>query len=177
MAEFILFSTTEAVIQMLWDIALAFYIIQISLIYFSFLFVTGGLFTYWATSRLAPLNHFTEPQSELIVVPLQLLATILWARFIIVYYDIPRNFQFRMAIGILSTVFMVTGELLTAAILYAEDSAGWLWERNYLEAALFAGLLVAFCFMPAWMMILEIRHPFPKETGHGHENKSPFNAM
>ncbi|KAH8896179.1 hypothetical protein GQ53DRAFT_743494 [Thozetella sp. PMI_491] len=177
MAESMLFSTTEAVIEVLWDIVLAFYIIKISFIYFILIFFTGALLSFWTTTRLAPINHLIAPQSELVVLPLQLLATALWARFIIKYYEIPRSLQFRLAIGILSTVFMIIAELLGAVVLYVEGSEGWLWERDYRAAILFAGLLVAFCFMPAWMMALEIRYPKLKETNHGHENKSLFNAV
>ncbi len=102
-----------------------------------------------------PINHFTLPQSELVVIPLQLIFIILWARFNIAYYEIPRNPHFRLAIGGLSLLLMVIAEFITVCFLYVEGFTGLIWELDYKAAAGFAGLLVAFGSMPAWLMFLE----------------------
>jgi hypothetical protein len=171
----ILFETTTSVFELLWDIALALFIIRLAFFYFCF---TGGVVIVWfIIAELMPLNHLTQPQFELITLPIWLLAVTLWARFIIVTYEIPRVGGFRLAIGALALVFMLSAELVGGVILYEKGYAAWIWEANPLAAGLGAAVLVLYALMPWLLMRLEQETDEMGETYHGHENKPIFAAV
>jgi len=174
---FVLFETTESVIEILWDIALAFFVIKLAFIYFLTSFVSGVALSWLVTSQWAkPVRHLTTPQSELVIVPFLFLLTVCWSRFLIVHYDIPRVVTFRGSIGALALVFMVAAECLTGLALYEEGYGDWIFETDWNAGLAFGGLLALFGAMPLIMMALE--HPtYFEETWHGHEKKSIVEAV
>lgn len=167
----ILFETSTSVFELLWDIALALFIIRLSFFYFLLSFVTGSLITYFRIARLQPINHLTQPQSELITLPLFLLFNTLWARFIVVYYEIPRVGGFRLAIGGLALSFMMLAELAGGVYLYEKGWNEWIWETDLLAGGLGASVLLLFGLMPFLLMAIESTTDEIGETYHGHENK------
>jgi hypothetical protein len=173
----ILFETSTSVFELLWDIALAFFIIRLSFFYFAFSFTTGLLITYFRLSRLQPINHFTQPQSELITLPLFLFFNTLWARFIIANYEVPRVGGFRLAIGGLALVFMLMGELIGGMVMYEKGWTEWIWETDYVAGGLGAGVLLLFGLMPFLLMGIEGQTDEMGETYHGHENKPIVDAV
>jgi hypothetical protein len=106
----ILFETSTSVFELLWDIVLAIFVIRIAFVYTLLSFGSGALIAWFRIAQLMPINHLTQPQSELITLPFWLLAITLWARFIIVTYEIPRVGGFRLGIGMLALVFMLFAE-------------------------------------------------------------------
>jgi hypothetical protein len=178
MAGLILFETTESVIEILWDIALAVFIIRISLVYFLLAFTTGTLASYLLCTRLLPVNHLTTPQSELAVAPVMLILAAVWARAVIVYFEIPRVRGFRLAIGGLAAALLALSEAAVALVLYEEGVGGWILETDRKAGAVFGALLLAYGLMPTMLMALERRSPYEvAETTHGHEKKSVLNAV
>jgi hypothetical protein len=173
----ILFETSTSVFELLWDIALALFIIRISFFYFLLSFASGALITFFRISRLQPINHLTQPQSEIICLPLFLIFNTLWARFIIVNYEVPRVGGFRLAIGGLALGFMLVGELLGGVWMYEKGWTEWIWETDLLAASLGAGVLVLFALMPLLLMALEGETDEIRETYHGHENKPVVAAV
>jgi hypothetical protein len=167
----ILFETSTSVFELMWDIALALFIIRLSFYYFALSFLTGLLITYFRLSRLQPINHLTQPQSELITLPLFLLFNTLWARFIVVNHEVPRVGGFRLAIGGLGLVFMLITELAGGVVMYEKGWAEWIWETDLLAGGLGAGVLLLFGLMPFLLMGIEGVTDEIGETYHGHENK------
>jgi len=167
----ILFETSTSVFELLWDIALALFIIRLSFFYFALSFTTGLLITFFRLSRLQPINHLTQPQSELITLPLFLIFNTLWARFIVVNYEVPRVGGFRLAIGGLALVFMLAAELAGGVFMYERGWTEWIWETDYLAGGLGAGVLLLFGLMPFMLMGIEGKTDELEETYHGHESK------
>lgn len=174
----ILFETTESVIEVLWDIVLAIYIIRVAFAYFLLNFLSGLGLVYLSSHHLTPVIELTTPQSELVLAPFLLLSSIIWARFIIVYYEVPRVWGFRIASGVAALVFLATTSLfVTTPILYLEGHAGWIWETDKKAGLALGGLLAAYTFMLVIEMAFENRgelsaKPGTARTSHGHEEKS-----
>lgn len=160
MAGHYLFETTDSVIEILWDVARAFFIVRIAWAYFCLTFATGTLLSWVICKhqgRLLPVSkqHLTTPETELMLVPLQAVIGIIWARYIVVAYEIPRVAWFRLAIGGLASSFLFTAEALLGFLLYEEGYGNWIWETNGKAWLAFAGLLGAFALVPTAMMGFE----------------------
>ncbi|KAK4193304.1 hypothetical protein QBC35DRAFT_481176 [Podospora australis] len=100
----ILFETTESVIEVLWDVALAFFVVRLAFIYALLTFGTTALLSYVLLPQLQFANgsaHFA-PQ-----VLLNLAASVMWARYTVAKYEIPRVVGFRLAIGVLAAVLVL----------------------------------------------------------------------
>jgi hypothetical protein len=173
----VLFETTESVIEVLWDIALAFFIVRIALVYFLLNFGSGILLSYLAYTQLTPVTHLTTPQSELVLIPFLLLSSALWARFIIASYEIPRAGGFRLATGVVALLMMLAAEALIGFVMVEEGRAEWIYEIDYKAGVAFGLLLLAYTFMPLIQMFFEERVDRIKKTWHGHEEKSVTAAV
>jgi hypothetical protein len=163
----LLFETSASVFEIMWNIALTLFIIRISFVYCTLTFLTGCLLTYLRTThaqQLPILNSLVSPLSLVIM-------TALWAKVVIVYYEIPRVRGFRLAIGLLALFFMVVTEAVVGLVTYEE---GWsrgnrVWKEEVLNAV--QGVLVfgVFALMPLLMMAFEGVTDEMAETYHGHE--------
>jgi hypothetical protein len=173
----ILFETSTSVFELLWDIALALFIIRLAFFYFLLSFGTGCIIAYFRISQLQHIQLLTQPQSELITLPIWLLFFALWARFMIVNYEIPRVGGFRLAIGALALVFMLAAELLGGIVMYEKGWTEWVWETDPLAASMGAVTLLLFGLMPLLLMVFEAETDELGETSHGHENKPIISAV
>lgn len=156
MTNLILFETTESVIELLWDIALAFFIVRLAFIYFILTFLSGIAITYLPLA--APL-----------LAPLLLLSSALTASFTVSQWEVPAVAGFRLAIGGVAGVFMavVVGVGMWEAGLGASGEMGW---------GMMMGLLGGFVVMPGLLMGFE-RREGRGETWHGHEEKRIGDAV
>jgi len=167
----IIFETTTSVFELLWDIALTIFIIRIAFVYFALTYMSSLFLTYLRLTRLQPMNHLTAPTAEVLTLPFYLLAIALWARTIIVYYEIPRVGGFRIAIGIVASIFMLLAELIGGLVLWGEGMQEWIWESNIVGAGMGIASLVLFSVMPLWLMQFEAKTDEMGESKHGHEKK------
>ncbi|EFX03436.1 hypothetical protein CMQ_364 [Grosmannia clavigera kw1407] len=140
----VVFESTESVIEILWDIALAVFVIRLAFIYVALTAVVVVLFG-WATSGLLPLSvHLPDALAKAIaacspsvsaasaertltIVALVLPAVAipaLCARLVNGYYRIPRVASYRLAIGLMSLVYVVLGSLLASLVLPAHMRHG-----------------------------------------------------
>ncbi|KAJ2905114.1 hypothetical protein MKZ38_006360 [Zalerion maritima] len=173
---FVLFETTESVIEVLWDIALAFFITRLAFIYFLSFFLSGALLSYLIASQVLSVRHLTTPQSELLLVPLLVILAACWSRFLISHYEIPRVAAFRASIGLLATFMVVGAEFVTGCVLYEEGYGDWIFETDMNAGLAHGGILLMYAAMPLVMMYYE--HPESLEsTYHGHEKKSVVDAV
>ncbi|KAM3085705.1 hypothetical protein ACMFMG_002770 [Clarireedia jacksonii] len=166
----ILFETSASVFELMWDIALFLFIVRIAFFYFILTFASSLFHTFIRTSNVAAYNHLTPPV-ELSAFPWQLIFIMLWARYTIVVCEIPRVPGFRIAIGILASIYMVMAELILGVILRKEGRTEWIWDRDFLGAGLGLLSLLVFAMMPYLLMMLEKGEKRNEETNHGHEKK------
>ncbi|TPX16744.1 uncharacterized protein E0L32_003685 [Thyridium curvatum] len=156
MQNMVLFETTESVIEVLWDVALAFFVTRLALVYFAVVFVPTCLISYLATCNDGSLLHRANIAG---VVAAQLLVTALAARGVVVHFQLPHLKSLRLAIGGVALGFMLGARALVAA-------AGWsLFVGGGRSTAL---LLAVFAAMPALMMALERNPAKHLEEGDYH---------
>jgi hypothetical protein len=173
----ILFETSTSVFELLWDIALALFIIRLAFFYFLLSFISGCAIAYFRISQLQWIQLLTQPQSELLTLPVWLLFMTLWARWIIVNYEVPRVGGFRLAIGGVALVFMLVAELLGGVLMYEEGWTEWVWETDPAAAGLGAVVLLLFGLLPLFLMAIEPETDEMGEPYHGYESKPITNAL
>lgn len=176
----ILFETTDAVIEILWDIALAVFILRLAFIYFLLTFVSGAAmvylaYTYYPQPPPSSAHSLATPQSGVALAPFLVSSFVLWAHLVVSRYEIPRVTGFRLATGAAALLFMVLADAVVGLGLWTEGYGQWAAERIGLG---FFGLLAAFALMPTVLMPFEAKAGGKREkTWHGHEEKSIVDAV
>lgn len=175
----VLFETSESVIELLWDIALAFFILRIALAYFALVFASSILLSYALSDHLVPTTLLspTLAHSELLALGSQALLMAFWARFAVVYFEVPRVLGFRLAIGFVAAAFLFAAEALVAFCASEQGLGGWMSGMEPAARLTWLGLLAAFALLPSLMMAAE--KPVVDEcekchytaTSHGQEKK------
>ncbi|KAK3382904.1 hypothetical protein B0T24DRAFT_602949 [Lasiosphaeria ovina] len=175
----VLFETTESVIEVLWDIALAFFIVRIGFIYFAANFATGVALAWLASSSTTTTTttYLTQLTSTLPVWLLLATASVTaWTRLLVVRYEIPRALGFRLAIGMAGLLFMAGADALVALVLYGQGTLAATLADARADAA--AGLALAlFALMPLVQMPFERAEGEELSHGHGHGRKSVVDAV
>jgi hypothetical protein len=144
----ILFETSASIFELIWDIALAIFIIRISLVYCTLAFLTSWAFAYIRASPILAINI-----SGSLYFPMYILALALISRFLIKSHEIPRVLSFRLVIGLLGTFFMVFADMVSGLIVYEEGWGGWAWRTSGTDIAEGLVGLAVFGLMPAaWML-------------------------
>ncbi|KAJ4421018.1 hypothetical protein N0V85_000363 [Neurospora sp. IMI 360204] len=171
----LVFETTDSIIEVLWDIALAFFVIRISFYYFLLTFLSSLLLGYLAYAELLPITTFahflstsaSDPLNNRIL-PLTILLTItsaIWAHLILRHYEVPRVAHFRLAICSMALAFMVSAEMVVAFVLYEEGYGGWVWEEMKSVAGVaWGGWMVMYAVMPVLLMGVERRMEEKREA-------------
>ncbi|GKT54947.1 hypothetical protein ColTof4_08194 [Colletotrichum tofieldiae] len=157
-----LFETTDSVVEILWDIAIVFFIVRIALSYFFLTFTTSTLLS-WAVcvyqQRQAPLSQqqhgLGTPQPDLVLIPLQAAVGAVFARYVVVAHDVPRVAWFRLAVGGLAAAFLAGAEAVLGFVLYAEGYGDWIREADGRCWIAVLGGLGIFAVMPAVLMAVE----------------------
>ncbi|KAK0746076.1 hypothetical protein B0T18DRAFT_390580 [Schizothecium vesticola] len=88
------FETTDSIIEILWDLALAFFVLRLGLIYL--------LLNALSATALFLLSHydiFPVPPPPTTTLLYLALAAALWTRLLVVRYEVPRVGLFRLGIG------------------------------------------------------------------------------
>ncbi|KAK0731811.1 hypothetical protein B0H67DRAFT_87861 [Lasiosphaeris hirsuta] len=155
--SWIIFDTTESVIEVLWDVALAVFVARIALFYAALNLGTAALaleLTPYLARALAALGAAESPllmrlggsNTLPLALPL-LLGSAVWARCLVVYYEIPRVRGFRVAIGVVAVgVMLVVGEVLKAM---------GMWGGYAVDDGVLAAMLGGCALMPLGEMVLE----------------------
>lgn len=146
--------TTEAVIEVIWDIVLAFFIIRISIVYAILNFTIWAIFSYLASNGYLFTPLLSPSNSEFLAVSLRFMLVVLSAWFVEFHYEIPLVYWFRLAIGGLSLLLMALAEFLaTWTSTQASDATK---ETNAtIKVRLFEPImLAAILLMPAGQVIL-----------------------
>jgi len=182
----IIFETTESVIEILWDVALAFFASRIALIYFALSFTSAALLGYSFPLLLDLLNNNLPltPQLSMIITSLLMLAIPpIHSRIIIQRYEIPRVATFRLAIGAVALVLMVLAGGLVGyiAVVGRREGEEWWSLRGSLSLStgdddgeerkknslvvwmVLLGWLAWYALMPFGMMFLERREQEEEE--------------
>ncbi|GAB1310517.1 MARVEL domain-containing protein [Madurella fahalii] len=151
----VLFKTTESVIEVLWDIALAFFVVRLAAIYAALTagaaLVASLVLHYLPDLPLPHLLSSDSGGSGRLHLPLVVLASsVLCSQLLIARYQIPRNGPFRLAVGVAAAVFGMVGQEVVRLVLYG---VGWrLAEGMMLGWGTWVGLTGAIAVMPVvWM--------------------------
>ncbi|TGO46475.1 hypothetical protein BCON_0322g00030 [Botryotinia convoluta] len=171
----ILFETDTSVFELLWDVALALFIVRIAFIYFILTYLSSLFSSFIVLNRVIPYNYLTAPARELVAFPIYILTVALWARTVIVYYEIPRVPGFRIAIGLVAGFFMVIAELVGGFVLWEEGYKEWIWETNLLGAGL--GILSLILFEGMLWVLMLLERSEMNETTHGYGEKPIISAV
>ena len=174
--SWLVFETPESAIELLWDIALAFFIVRTAFVYFLIGFIGSTALSYLAFTRSPASGYWATPQSVGLI-SLHLAFLVFYARCIIVYYEIPRHVTFRLAIGVVAMSFMVAAEALTAFVLYEEGLGDWILVAGLDASSELCARLAAFALIPAALILLEGRREvWPDTTPERKEEKSAAGA-
>ncbi|KXX76703.1 hypothetical protein MMYC01_202622 [Madurella mycetomatis] len=173
----ILFETTESVIEVLWDIAIAFFVVRLAAIYAAL--TAGAALLALLLLRHVPdlplLPHLLPPGAGgwdgAPITLLFLASSALCSRFLIARYQIPRSGPFRLAVGVAAAVFGMVGQAVTRFVLY---EAGWeLDEGVMLSWEPWMGVMGAFAVMPVMWMGIEKGWEAGVKMGKSTENAVP----
>ncbi|KAK1834759.1 hypothetical protein QBC39DRAFT_395816 [Podospora conica] len=108
------FETTDSIIEILWDLALAFFVLRLGLIYFTLNALSTAVLLLLQHSSILPPS--SSPSSPTTTLPLLALAAALWTRLLVVRYEVPRVGLFRLGIGAvavgLAGIVGLAGELV-----------------------------------------------------------------
>lgn len=154
----IIFKTSTAILKLMWDIALVYFITRIAFFYW---LLTLLVFSLIGAAYNSPNPTTTPTNSSGFTV--KLLAITLISRLIIYYCDVPRVLGFRLAIGLLASLFSVLANLLATAIALNEGFGSWIWQNN--RTGMFKEVVeqCIFGLMPAvWMLNEEHRAKYGK---------------
>ncbi|KAH8660210.1 hypothetical protein BX600DRAFT_467409 [Xylariales sp. PMI_506] len=154
MPDFFLFETTESILEALWDIALVLLLTQISLVYFSLTLVTWVLLS-WCLHEPAP-----PALSPFFVGPtLQLLAGAFWSLVVVRYYELPRQWWFRLVFGALAGCFLLAAETVAALALPGDVGAAVLapsvWIGSTTDRIMSVAVLVGTALLPLLLSVGE----------------------
>jgi hypothetical protein len=94
------------------------------------------------------MHHLTHPQSEKLLMPAYIILTTMCASFVTFYFKIPRVRRFRIAIGIMSAIFMIVSEAIVGMALYEEGWGDWLFEVVSQSGILFGIAILWFALAP-----------------------------
>ena len=144
----ILFETGASVFEVMWDVALAYFVIRISFVYYIVTFLSSYLIAlipksiYFSRNVLDP-SSFTA----------NLLTIALISRFLILYYEIPRFASFRLGIGLMAMCFMVVTEICTSTSMHRQGWSYKQWYTGSLNMTKEALRLLIFTTMPTiWIL-------------------------
>ncbi|RDW85266.1 hypothetical protein BP6252_02856 [Coleophoma cylindrospora] len=92
----------------------------------------------------------------MIVLPIWLLSTILWARFTSINYGAPKVPQIRLAIGAIALCFLLLTEAVSSLVLHNIGWTAWVWEKDT-SPAVAAIMAVLYGLMPFLISNLEAK--------------------
>ncbi|KAK1972719.1 hypothetical protein LY78DRAFT_240060 [Colletotrichum sublineola] len=122
-----LFDTTDPVVELLWNIAIACFVFRIALSYFFLTFTTSVLLS-WA---VCTYHHgLTAAQTKLVFISLQTFVGAIFARHVVVAHDVPHVAWFRLAVGGLAAAFLAGAEAVIWLMLYEKGYGDQIWEAD-----------------------------------------------
>jgi hypothetical protein len=107
----IFFETATSVWELMWEVALVYFIFRISFVYCTLTLTGCGTLIYLYNS-----GSIAHRLPTLLVSPLIIFTIIFISRLLIYYYEIPRIVGFRLAIGLGALILLIISCALTYAI-------------------------------------------------------------
>jgi hypothetical protein len=163
MANWILFETTDSVIEVLWDVALAFFVVRLALLYAGLTLLSTWSLLYLVHHLPAPLqlSHCAPSlanNAHLLTFVLTSICSFSAALFLARHYEVPRVWAFRLAVGVTGAVVGLGMEAVVRGMEYEVLDwekmrglgvmMGGGWKRD-------VGAMVAVAAMPVLVMGLE----------------------
>ncbi|KAH7369001.1 hypothetical protein B0T11DRAFT_69239 [Plectosphaerella cucumerina] len=118
-----LFDNTATIFEMLWDIALAYFVIRLGAIYALLVFTSSAAISFisgWA-------QQHPVPQIASLLFVAQLTSTVACALFINTYHDIPQNWRLRAGVGGVGAILVtVATTMLKPTVVDMQIGRGYL---------------------------------------------------
>jgi hypothetical protein len=144
----IIFETTTSVFELMWDIALAYYVTQIALVYCAVACLCSCLVTFVYSSVAVALRMYNT-----LFFGLSVLVIAIISRLLIYYCEIPRVIGFHLAIGLEALIFMITAGALASRVVYTEELDHWLCPLGSIDIVQQVVGLLLFSLAPTiWML-------------------------
>lgn len=119
-----LFDNTATIFEMLWDIALAYFVIRLGTIYALLAFASSaaiGFASAWTA------QHHPVLQLTILLPAAQLASAVACALFINTYHDIPKDWRLRAGVGGVGALLVaVAAMMLKPAVIDMEIGRGYL---------------------------------------------------
>jgi hypothetical protein len=166
MASWILFETTDSVIEVLWDVALAFFVVRLALLYAGLILLSTWSLLYLlhhlpASLLQVQLSHcapWLANNPHLVTSALTSLSSFSAAWFLVRRYEVPRVWAFRLAVGVTGAVVGLGMEAVVRGFGYEV----WGWEKMRESGVMMGGgwkrdvgAMGAVAAMPVLVMGLE----------------------
>lgn len=121
MSALIVYDTVSSVFEMLWDIALAYFVVRLGFIYAVLAGASSAATTYlltWAMQYHVLLPPGTiQPSALSVAIPAaQLAASAVCARFVVSRHEIPRDWRLRAAVGAVGAAVIGVEELFLGMV-------------------------------------------------------------
>jgi hypothetical protein len=144
----ILFETGVSIFEVMWDVALAYFVIRISFVYYIIIFLSFYLVTLIRGSIDLPLDVLSHSYFAA-----NLLIIGLISRLLISYYKIPRFASFRLGIGVVAMCFTVVTDICTSTAIYKQRWGFRQWHTERINMAKEVLRLLIITLMPAvWIL-------------------------
>jgi hypothetical protein len=169
----ILFETTASIFEVMWDVALAYFVIRISFVYYIVTFLSFYLVAFIRGSIDLPLDVLSHSSFAV-----NLLTIALISRILISYYKIPRFASFRLGIGVVAMCFMVVTDICTSPAMYKQGWSSRQWYTRSINMANEVLRLLVLTLMPTvWMLGQSIWDEAREVQKHGQDKKDITEPM
>jgi hypothetical protein len=144
----ILFETGASIFEVMWDTALAYFVIQISFIYYIATLLTFYLVGFIRGSIDLPID---VPSHSYFAANILIIGLI--SRVLISYYNIPRFASFRLGIGVVAMCFTVVTEICTSTAIHKQRWGFRQWHTERINMAKEVLRLLIVTLMPVvWIL-------------------------
>jgi hypothetical protein len=173
MSSWTLLETTDSVIEVLWDVVLAFFVVRTAFVYFLVSFTSSIVLSYLTSMIPLPFSYFNLLPQSLVLITVYLVPLVAGTKLMIAYYEIPRIVGFRLAIGGVALLFMLMADVLVALVLYEEGLGPWIFKTVWETRLASVMLPIVFAMMPTLLLVAEMWPGVESQSASsGQETKS-----
>ena len=120
--------------------------LRAAVVYFALVFGTGFILGSIRVTLLVPRLGIRN--AELLEMPLMLAATVLAARAVVRWFDLPATATVRLATGATALALLLLAELFLVDALQRQTVGQYVTGRDPVSGSVYLALLVVFALMP-----------------------------
>ncbi|KAL2132527.1 hypothetical protein VTI74DRAFT_3717 [Chaetomium olivicolor] len=150
-----LFETPDSVIDLLWDVALAFFVVRLALIYSLLTFACTSSLLFLLHRLPAPLSTAASDHHTHHLPLITLSSAALCAYVCIKHYEVPRVPAFRLAVGVAAAVLAMLAEGVVGLVWYEVLGGKGMGEMLMGGWMTWMGVMGLFAAMPVLLLGFE----------------------